>query len=66
MGDRYFITIECPICKLIHKDIYYAPTCGFIEHICKCGHITDLIKYTGISYEDASNEKEICMKINSL
>lgn len=57
MGDRYFLTVACPSCGASDDSVYYAPTCGIIEHKCPCGHVTDLEKYTGISFEDASNRK---------
>ncbi|MHA1342170.1 MAG: hypothetical protein ACTSO2_19540 [Promethearchaeota archaeon] len=42
------------------KDVYFAPTCGFTTWICpQCDYELDLYEYTGISYEDASNAKEI-------
>lgn len=36
MGDRYYLTLECPGChgKL---DIYYAESCGFTKEKCSCG-----------------------------
>ena len=58
MGDRYFIDITCPNeeCRFHKNDVYYAPTCGFVEWVCpRCGLTVDLSKYTGISKEDASN-----------
>jgi len=56
MGDRYFLMVECGNCGHIEDDVYYAPTCGFVEWTCSvCGEVTDLEKYTGITYEDASN-----------
>lgn len=59
MGDRYILTILCPVCKT-EDEAYYAPTCGFVDHECaNCGEVIDLAEYTGISYEDASNAKEI-------
>lgn len=55
MGDRYFLTVMCPKCGLEDSNVYYAPTCGFTEHRCPCGHSVDLEEYTGISHEGASN-----------
>lgn len=56
MGDRYILTVRCIKCGTKEEDVYYAPTCDFTHTICsKCGYITDLADYTGISYEDASN-----------
>lgn len=60
MGDRYFLTVTCPQCKYKDNEVYYAPTCGFVDWDCpKCGTKVDLEKMTGISYEDASNREEI-------
>lgn len=59
MGDRYFLTVTCPECNEAHYDVYYAPTCGCSQLECTCGEVIDLEEYTGISYEDASNLKEI-------
>jgi len=56
MGDRYIIEVKCPSCDTIDLDVYYAPTCDFVTHKCSgCGACIDLVEYTGISYEDASN-----------
>jgi transposase-like protein len=56
MGDRFILTVKCPECGLVDKEVYYAPTCGFTDWDCpKCNHKVDLEDYTGISYEDASN-----------
>ena len=56
MGDRYIITVTCPDCGFIDDDVYYAPTCGFVDWECpKCNKKVDLEKLTGITYEDASN-----------
>ena len=66
MGTRYFVDVTCPECGHEEKEVYYAPTCGFTEYICKCGHVVDLGEYTGISYEEASNAdliKRICETI---
>lgn len=59
MGDRYILTVKCPKCGHEDDNVYYAPTCGFTEHKCSCGHIVDLEKLTGITYEEASNRAEI-------
>lgn len=62
MGDRYFLTVKCPQadCGYVEHEVYYAPTCGFVEWHCpKCKTIVDLEKETGITYEDASNRDEI-------
>lgn len=56
VGDRYFLTVKCPSCDIVDENVYYAPTCGFVSHVCSgCGAHIDLAEYTGISYEDASN-----------
>lgn len=56
MGDRYFLAVTCPECKTEDPDVYYAPTCGFVDWVCpKCRCIVDLEEWTGISYEDCSN-----------
>ena len=49
MGDRYILTVACPVCGHKDGDVYFAPTCGFKTWKCQCGHIVDLEKYTGIS-----------------
>jgi hypothetical protein len=60
MGDRYYITVKCEKCSYVEHDVYYAPTCGFIEWTCPaCTAKVDLQKYTGISYEEASNRELI-------
>ena len=55
MGDRYILEIVCPKCGDIDNNVYFAPTCGFEDWMCKCGFNVDLYSYTGITYEDASN-----------
>ena len=55
MGDRYILTVVCPKCGYEDDDVYYAPTCGFNDWACKCGHVVDLATYTGITEADASN-----------
>jgi len=59
MGTRYWLNVKCDKCGVILKDVYYAPTCDFVNVECNCGNIIDLGKYTGITYEDASNIEEI-------
>ena len=60
MGARYFIDCKCPKCGHYEYDVYYAPTCGFVNWACiKCGHVVDLEELTGISYDDCSNSLEI-------
>lgn len=59
MGTRYHITVKCE-CGEVDDDAYYAPTCGFTEWKCpKCSRVVGLEKYTGITYEEASNIGEI-------
>lgn len=56
MGDRYILTVRCPKCGTVYSDVWYAPTCGIDTFICPCcEHKIDLVEYTGISYEEASN-----------
>jgi len=56
MGDRYILSLDCPNCNHVDDDVYFAPTCGFIEWECpECGHIVDLYEHTGMTYEDCSN-----------
>jgi transposase-like protein len=60
MGDRYILTVTCPDCGFTDEDVYYAPTCDFVDWNCpKCGKNVDLEKLTGITYEDASNKDMI-------
>ena len=60
MGNRWILRVTCPECGFVDDDVYYAPTCGFVEWKCpKCGHVVDLQEETGISPEDASNAKEL-------
>ncbi len=67
MGDRYYIQVKCPKCSFLDNDVYYAPTCGFLDWICpKCNLKVDLEKYTGITYEEASNKDLIEEKIKEL
>ena len=64
MGDRYFLEITCPECGRRDTEIYFAPTCGFVDWKCRCGYMLDLVKYTGITPEMASNKAEIQAEIN--
>lgn len=59
MGDRYILTVKCPRCGIVDNDVYYAPTCGFTDHICECGFVIDLEDWTGISHEDCSTRENI-------
>lgn len=57
MGDRFILTVVCPVCGYRDDSAYYAPTCGFMTWKCRtCGHKVDLRKYTGIDAEQASNK----------
>jgi hypothetical protein len=55
MGTRYVLEMECEKCGVVDDDVYFAPTCGFVEWQCICGHVVNLSKHTGISHEEASN-----------
>ena len=55
MGTRYVLEMKCEKCGRVDDDVYFAPTCGFVEWQCICGHVVDLCKNTGISHEEASN-----------
>jgi len=67
MGDRYFLTIKCPRCGLIDTDCYFAPTCDFTTWKCpNCKKSVNLIKYTGITAEMASNAGEIKAMIGGI
>ena len=35
MGDRYELTIKCPKCDTINKEVWYAPTCGSDTFNCR-------------------------------
>lgn len=60
MGNRYILTVTCPECGHVGKDVWFAPTCEYDDWECpSCGRVVDLCEYTGISYEDASNASEI-------
>lgn len=54
MGDRYTLLVTCPKCSLSHT-AWYAPTSGFIDTTCECGHIINLEEYTGIDAESTAN-----------
>lgn len=58
MGDRYTLTVKCK-CGHVDDDVWYAPTCGFIDWECpKCKEITDLEKYSGIDAEGCANTED--------
>ena len=59
MGTRYWIHVTCPSCGACEDNVYYAPTCGFVEWPCRCGRVVDLEEYTGISHDEASNIDEM-------
>lgn len=64
MGTRYILPVVCPECGL-EDEAYYAPTCDFLTHRCfHCGHEIDLVELSGISYEKASNARELAQIIN--
>lgn len=63
MGDRYFLEITCPECGLRDEEVYFAPTCDFVDWKCQCGYVVDLVKLTGITPEMASNKAEIAAAI---
>lgn len=66
MGDRYHLQIECPECGFDDPDVYFAPTCGFVDWVCGgCGHVANLADLTGISYDDASNADLIIQAIGA-
>lgn len=62
MGDRYFLTMVCPKCGLVDLDCYFAPTCGWVDWKCKCGHIVDLVEFTGITADMASKGYRLVIK----
>jgi uncharacterized Zn finger protein len=67
MGDRYFLIVICPKCGSVDHEVYFAPTCGFTDWRCeKCGHFVNLIEYTGITVEMASNKEEIQSAIDEV
>jgi len=67
MGDRYILTEVCPECGFVDDDVYFAPTCGFVEWTCpQCGRVVDLIKQTGITAEQASNADAITQLCDAL
>ena len=46
MGSRYIIQVECPKCGHEDKDVYFAPSCGFVTWEClECGYELDLGGY---------------------
>jgi len=60
MGTRYFLTVTCPKCKYTDLNVLYAPTCEIVEWKCpECGTMVDLAEYSGVSYEEASNQEGV-------
>lgn len=58
MGDRYILTVKCTDCNTIDDDVYYAPTCGFMDWECpECGKKIDLEEYSGIDALGCANTK---------
>lgn len=58
MGDRYILKVVCESCNFEDDDVYYAPTCGFMDWECpKCGKKIDLEEYTGIDAIGCANTK---------
>ncbi len=55
MGTRYVLELKCEKCGRVDDDVYFAPTCGFVEWTCECGHTVNLYDNTGITYEESSN-----------
>lgn len=51
MGSRYILTVTCPQCGFTDDDVPYAPTSGFLDWKCRCGHVVDLEAYSGIDAE---------------
>ena len=50
------LEVECPVCFYMIDDVYFVPTCGFIDCVCsECNTIIDLYDYTGMTYDDCSN-----------
>ena len=70
MGTRYILTVTCPGCGFEDDDVYFAPTCDFVDWKCpECGHVVDLIALTGITYGYASNAAEtaeICREMTEI
>jgi len=65
VGSRYILTIICPKCGYEDEDVYYAPTCGIMSWRCpECNKYINLEKYTGITYEMASNRGMIEEMVN--
>lgn len=54
MGSRYILTVTCPKCGLVDDDVPYAPTSGFLDWKCRCGHVVDLGAYSGIDAESTA------------
>ena len=38
MGTRWILGLNCAHCGKLNDDVYYAPTCGFLNFACEhCG-----------------------------
>lgn len=57
MGDRYYLNPKCPHCGHVEEeDYYYAPTSGFMTHICeKCKKEIDLEELSGVDAESTAS-----------
>jgi transposase-like protein len=67
MGDRWFLTVTCPVCGYEEEGVYFAPTCGFTTWRCpECRRKVDLCKLTGITKKDASNAALIKAKVDGI
>lgn len=64
MGDRLELIKKCIYCEEINKEVYYAPTCGFLGFTCGgCGKFNFIIfndvftikKVEEVTYRDIYN-----------
>ncbi len=55
MGNRYWLTVICPVCGHVTHQIYHGPNRHFVRFTSRCGDVVDF----GESVEDASSEEEI-------
>jgi len=45
MGSRWLLELHCAHCGKLNDDVYYAPTCGFLDFKCEyCGKKNDIIE----------------------
>ncbi len=60
MGDRYYLQDDCPYCGVRNNDIYYAPTCGMLSHICDSCEKEFFVAadFTMVKKEDWTIDKE--------